>query len=172
MQRELLLLRHGKSDWRQAVADLERPLKHRGERNATQVGAWLRANDLLPDIIISSPATRAVDTARRVRVAGAWEDLPMRTDERIYAAELEDLLAVIADLPAGTARVLLVGHNPGLEELLVYLAGPQVDTPADGKLLPTATLARLRMPGSWRKLNPGSGRLLGITRPGDIVLPG
>jgi len=168
MHRELLLLRHGKSDWRQAGADFARPLKPRGERNATQVGAWLATHGLLPDIIVSSPATRALATARRVRAAGGREDLPLRTDDRIYAAELADLLAVLATLPARPARVLLVGHNPGLEELLVYLAGPDAETPADGKLLPTATLARLAMPERWQELVPGSAGLLDLIRPAEL----
>ncbi len=165
MQRELLLLRHGKSDWRRPLEDFRRPLKPRGERNATQVGLWLAAHDLAPGLIISSPATRALDTARRVRVAGGTPEPPLRTDARIYAAACGDLLAVLADLPDSPARVLLVGHNPGLEALLAYLAGPGLAAPADGKLLPTATLARLGMPACWRGLAPASARLLDLVRP-------
>ena len=90
-------------------------------------------------------------------------------DERIYAADFDALLTVLADCPPDAVRVMLVGHNPGLEELLAWLASEVVPTPEDGKLLPTATLARLEMPADWRTLVAGCARLVSITRPATLA---
>ena len=168
MTRELLLLRHGKSDWNTGVDDYHRPLKDRGKRAAQRVGAWLAQQEMVPDIMITSPAERALVTAQKACKAMGNSDEGIVQDERIYAAGLDELLAVLADCPHDVGRVMLTGHNPGLEELLVWLAGDGVSLPDDGKLLPTATLARLQMPADWRALVAGCARLLSITRPATL----
>ena len=92
----------------------------------------------------------------------------VHSDERICEASLEQLLGVLAGCPQYVNRVLLVGHNPGLEELLLYLAPTPPVVPHDGKLLPTAALARLLMPDDWRSIARGRARLLNITRPSSL----
>jgi phosphohistidine phosphatase len=89
-------------------------------------------------------------------------------ERRVYEATPGALLEVIAGSPEEAVRVMLVGHNPGLEELLDYLAGDPVPMPEDGKLMPTATLARLEMAGGWSKLGKGKARLISITRPAAL----
>jgi phosphohistidine phosphatase len=168
MTRELLLLRHGKSDWNTGVDDFHRPLIDRGKRGAQRVGAWLAQQKQVPDVIVTSPAKRALVTAQKACKAMGHGDQGIRMDKRIYAADLDALLEVLADCPTDAPRVMLVGHNPGLEELLVWLAGETVTLPEDGKLLPTATLARLQMPDDWRTLAAGCARLLSITRPATL----
>ena len=165
LTRELLLLRHGKSDWETGVDDYHRPLKDRGKRGAQRIGAWLAQQQTVPGLVITSPAERALVTAQKTCKAMGSGDQGIRKDGRIYAAGLDELLEVLADCPQDAGRVLLVGHNPGLEELLVWLAGAAVAVPDDGKLLPTATLARLQMPADWRALVAGCARLESITRP-------
>jgi phosphohistidine phosphatase len=166
--RELLLLRHAKSAWdAPAATDLERPLSDRGKRDAPRIGGWLQARGLQPDHVVASPARRARQTARRVcRVLGCpaidWQP-------RAYLASLPTLLTLLADCPAPARRVLLVGHNPGLEELLAYLCGPELPAPADGKRLPTATLARIALPDDWGVLERDCGRLLAWIRPRDLA---
>ena len=81
---------------------------------------------------------------------------------------LNELLEVLADCPPDARRIMLVGHNPGLEELLVWLVDETVQVPEDGKLLPTATLARLQMPANWSALVAGCAHLDSITRPGSL----
>jgi len=165
MTRELLLLRHGKSDWGTDVDDYHRPLKDRGKRGAQRVGVWLAQQGQVPDHIVSSPAERALVTAQKTCKVMGNGDQGIQQDIRIYAAGIEELLAVLSDCPQDAGRVMLVGHNPGLEELLVWLAGETIPLPEDGKLLPTATLARLQMPADWRALVAGCARLDSITRP-------
>jgi len=173
-KRELLILRHGKSDWDVAVDDYHRPLKNRGKRGAQRIGIWLAQNNLVPDAVISSPAERAKVTAEKACKAMGFVKKDISFEKRIYLADVNDLLAVLGECPANSKRVMIVGHNSGLEELLRYLS-ESIVVPDDGKLLPTATLARLGMPAQWGKLAPGQAKLLSITRsstlPKDFPYP-
>jgi phosphohistidine phosphatase len=168
MHRELLLLRHGKSDWSGNIEDFRRPLKERGCRDAERMGVWLHRQDLRPDHWVSSPAERAASTAQHCSAAMAQDSRDIHYEDRIYEAGLSPLLEVLAGAPDAAGRVILVGHNPGLEDLLIHLTADRVPTPEDGKLLPTATLARLSMPEDWTRLDAGSARLLSITRPREL----
>lgn len=166
MPRELLILRHAKSDWDAGTSsDHERPLAKRGKRDAPRVGEWLYREGLVPDLVISSPARRAKQTAVKVCNSMDYKKKKIRWDADVYDAEVPDLLRVLARCPGDARTVLLVGHNPGLEDLVRFLGGEEVDEPADGKLLPTATLARLEMPDAWSALDSGCAQLTSITRP-------
>jgi len=166
MPRELLILRHAKSDWESgAASDFDRPLAKRGEKDAPRVGEWLYREGIVPDLVISSPAERARQTALEVCKSMDYKKKEIVWDGHIYAAGVEDLLAVLARCPSDASTVLLIGHNPGLEDLLLFLAGDEVEVPADGKLLPTAALARLEMPKDWDTLQAGCAQLVSITRP-------
>ena len=100
MNRELLLLRHGKSDWDTDADDFYRPLKDRGKRGAQRMGVWLSQQDLLPDHVVSSPAERAIVTAEKACKAMGLGAQGIQRDNRIYEAEVGDLLRVLADCPA------------------------------------------------------------------------
>ncbi|MCG6940781.1 MAG: histidine phosphatase family protein [Thiohalocapsa sp.] len=169
MPRELLILRHAKSDWdTNAASDFERPLAKRGRKDAPRVGEWLYREGLIPRVIVSSPAQRARETTLKVCKC---LDLPRKDivwDEAVYDADLSTLLAVLARMPSDAELVLLVGHNPGLEELLRHLAGSDVEEPTDGKLLPTATVARLEMPNDWSELAGGCAGLVALVRPKQL----
>jgi phosphohistidine phosphatase len=168
MTRELLIFRHGKSDWGAGTDDFHRPLKDRGKRAAQRVGTWLLLQGLLPDHVVSSPAERARVTAEKACKAMGMNARIIQREQAVYEAMTGELLQVLANSPASAQRVMLVGHNPGLEELLIYLANESIAYPADGKLLPTATVARLAMPDDWTGLHAGSAQLLSITRPGEV----
>jgi len=168
MTRQLYVLRHGKSSWKTGKPDILRPLKKRGRAAAKQVGSWLRQQRLRPDLVVSSPAERAKATALETCRAMGTKLKKIRWDERVYDASVEQLLGVLAGCPRKAKRVLLVGHNPGLEDLVLFLTASQVSIPADGKLLATATLAILDLPDDWRSLSPGCGALLSVARPGEL----
>jgi phosphohistidine phosphatase len=146
--KELLLLRHGKSDWSINASDFDRPLKKRGTRNAKQIGVWLSEQQLQPDLVISSPANRALSTAEIVASEMSIPVHSIQTDNRIYGADLDDLLLILSEIPSTIDRVMLVGHNPDLEELVEYFV-PDIQIAPDGKLVPTATLVHLQLDQEW-----------------------
>ena len=171
MSRYLLLLRHAKSDWdSDAAEDYERPLAKRGKKDARRMGQWMHQEGLRPDYVVSSPAVRARETVYGVcKELGIHND-DVQFDRRIYEADAATLLAVLADCPQGPNTTLLVGHNPGLADLLTWLWGEKTTMPEDGKLLPTATLARLRMPKDWTRLERGCARMVVLTRPRSLPM--
>jgi phosphohistidine phosphatase len=168
MPRELLLLRHGKSDWGVSSDDFHRPLQLQGKRSAQRAGSWLMRRGLVPDHVVSSPAERASATAAKACKVMAISTRAIHLDERVYEADLEGLRGVLADCPRQARRVLLVGHNPGLEKLLAFLLPGKIPPAKDGKILPTATLARLDMPDDWSRLTAGCAGLAGIPRPAAL----
>ena len=145
-QRTLVVLRHAKSAWPQAVGDQQRPLTARGRRDAPAVGRWLRDNVDEITAVLCSPAVRAMQTWELVS-----EELDARAeaqiDERLYGASAAELLTIIRALPDTAASVLLIGHNPGVEDLVSVLTGiPQ--------LLKTSAIAVLPTAGRWTDLGP------------------
>ena len=167
--RTLLLLRHGKSDWNTgAVDDFSRPLSKRGRRDSERMGNWLAEHDLLPGHIACSPAVRANQTALLVCKGAGMDTGCITHDKRLYHAGPGDLLKIIDDMPNTAERQMLVGHNPGLEDLLLYLAGTSAVDPARNKILPTATLAHLQIPDGIHPLPSGSARLVTLQRPRDL----
>jgi phosphohistidine phosphatase len=162
MSRELWLLRHGKSDRDIIMDDFDRPLKKRGKRTVQRMGEWLQQQRLTPDWIVSSPAKRAIATAQIIHKAIDVQELAIQQDKRLYQEGFERLKTVLAECPIEARRVLLVGHNPELEDLLIHLAGA-ASLPDTDKLLPTAALARLIMPDDWSHLEACCAKILSIT---------
>jgi phosphohistidine phosphatase len=143
----LLLLRHAKSSWNNAMlSDHDRPLNDRGLQDAPRMGRLLHSEDLVPDLIISSTARRAADTADAVALAAGYEGDITYTG-RLYHAEPETYLALAAKLDDAVDRVLMIGHNPGLEELVEDLSG-------HAERMPTAALATFQIDiNTWRDLS-------------------
>lgn len=168
--RQLLILRHAKSDWSNKLRDFDRPLAARGLKNAKQMGLWMHQQNLLPDYIISSPAKRTLQTAELVTEPFAINVSEIHLDSNIYEANLRDLLNVLAQIPNASQRVLLVGHNPGFDQLLSHLADIAEVFSGDGRLMTTCTLAYLDMPEDWEQLSPGCARLVKITRAKNLKL--
>ncbi|MBK1650525.1 SixA phosphatase family protein [Rhabdochromatium marinum] len=159
-------MRHAKSDWdSSAQHDFDRPLAKRGKRDAPRVGTWLYREGLVPELILSSPAQRARATVLKVCKRLDIDRQEILWEPKLYAAELATLLQVLGQCPPQRSPVLLVGHNPGLESLLGHLTDNDFDPPTDGKLLPTAALARVEMPADWSQLAPGCAHLISLTQP-------
>lgn len=167
--RRLLILRHGKSSWNSIFgADFDRPLAKRGRRDAPKVGLWLKNQNLSPDIVYSSPAKRAKETAINVCQTMPFEIENIQWVPFIYEATLKSLISLINTCPDSAGTVLLVGHNPGLEKLIAYLSKDPITVPADGKLLTTTCLAHLEIETAWREAEESSARLISITRPAKM----
>jgi phosphohistidine phosphatase len=170
--KSLTLLRHAKSTWDDPVArDFDRPLNPRGRRAALAVGREMKRLCLGFDAIIASPAVRVRETLAEV-ASGYGQPLEPDFDQRIYLAATTTLLDVLRACDDSVERLLLVGHNPGMECLALLLARPE-----EGGLrgdieekYPTGTLAELSLPAErWRDLREGSGTLVRFIRPRDLA---
>ncbi len=162
MSRELWLLRHAKSDRDLAVDDFDRPLKKRGVHDLARLSGWLLEHHLAPDYLVCSPANRALSTLKIVQEALGLASLSIVQDKRIYQESIERIKSVLAECPPAANVVLLVGHNPELEHLLINLVGTG-NLPDRDKLLPTSALVRLTLPDDWSHLEAGCATLLSIT---------
>ena len=132
------------------------------------MGAWMKRNGLKPDYIVSSTATRARQTTELVCDAAGFHPGIIIWNADLYLADLQTLLDITGNLPEPAITVMLVGHNPGMEALLLYLAGNEIRVPKNGKYLPTATLAQLLVDGSWHNLSAGAAGLVDIMRPRNL----
>jgi len=168
--RTLFLLRHGKSDWKQEVsADFDRPLNERGRDASDRVGQWMRQHHLQPEWVVCSPSKRTRETLAQLRAYLSVPDTLIDFDDQIYLADIASLLAVLTRSPQDVSNVLLVGHNPGMEQLLIYFCGESPPLSKKGKLMPTASLAQIALPDDWHALAPASGKLVQIIRPEDLA---
>ncbi|MFE1442541.1 SixA phosphatase family protein [Streptomyces sp. NPDC058739] len=165
--RRLVVLRHAKSAWPEGVPDHERPLAGRGRRDAPEAGRALAEADCVPDLAVCSTAVRARRTWELASAEWATPP-PVRYDERVYAAEVPDLLTVARGTPPAVQTLLLIGHNPGLEELVLTLAGSSLDDSLETvrEKFPTSAIAVLAWYGhSWNALAPGCALLMGVMVP-------
>ena len=170
---QLLLLRHAKSSWSgSGLTDLDRPLNRRGERAASAMGRFMASKRLVPDLILCSPARRARETLDLV--AAEFElPPPMLIDERIYNfGSGENLLECIRQQASRTKSLLLVGHNPSIEELAQSLSGrgeERLRSRLKNKY-PTCALAVITMNvPDWSAVCERSGTLVRFVRPRDIM---
>lgn len=163
--RELWLLRHAHAgNGGNDMDDFDRALSDRGKQDAVRLGIWMKEQQLVPDFIISSPAKRARQTAIRVCSQLGIDPDNVHYNVQLYLALRGTLLEVIGAIGRDCRKLLLIGHNPGLEELLAYLCSePQPDSAQD-HWLATANLVRIQLPDAWTWLQEGAGKLLAITR--------
>lgn len=166
----LTLLRHAKSGWDDpALRDYDRGLNAKGKRAAALIGGHLRSIADAFDHVVASPATRVVETLEQVE-GGYGRTLAPLWDRRIYLASAVTLLDIVHETPADATHLLLVGHNPGLEDLAMLLV-PGSDEPLRVALeakYPTATIAEISFDSAWADLAAGSARLTRFVRPRDL----
>ena len=154
-------MRHGRAEAGRAGSDLKRELTDPGKRDVQRVGVLLQARGWLPDAVVASPATRAHVTAEKTLKAGGRGTAGLTIDARIYDASSRDLAEVLAGFAHEPARVLLVGHNPGVSDLLHTLSGRR--TP-----LAAGMLAHVAMPADWTSLPSACAELLDVIDPGTL----
>jgi phosphohistidine phosphatase len=160
----LLVLRHAKSSWNDPeLDDHERPLNERGRRDGPRMGKLVREYGLVPDIVISSDAVRARLTAEAVAEAARYAG-ELLLDPHLYLANPADIVSLLRTVPEKAETVMIIGHNPGLEELVEQLTGERQD-------LPTAALAHIVLEiDQWRDLTLSTrGTLLGHWRPRELT---
>ena len=168
----LTLLRHAKSGWNDPVArDFDRPLNVKGKRAAELMGRHMRTAALEFDHAVASPAVRVVETLEHIAV-GYGSTLAPAWDKRVYLASSATLLDVIHDFPRDANHVLLVGHNPGLEDLVLMLVPEDARQPFRDEVelkYPTASVATLTVAvDGWGGVTAGAGTFVSFVRPRDL----
>lgn len=159
--RELLLLRHGHAvPHGSVVPDFDRPLDERGRTDTAWMARWAVDAAVVPDLIVSSPARRARETAEGFCAEAGLPVGAIRWRDPIYDAHISGLLQVLAETTAEFRRVMLVGHNPGFEQLASLLAHGDPHRVR----LATAAVARIRMPDDWGELSAGDGEMIEVIR--------
>jgi len=154
---ELVLFRHGKSDWGAGVEDAQRPLNRRGEESARLMGRMIASAGRVPDLVLSSPARRARLTADLAAEAGGWPS-PIIEDERLCPGSPREIVQVVRERVVGIDRVMVVGHEPALSQTASLLLG------GASLHMATAAAACLAVEG-WEALGPGAGTLLWMVIP-------
>ena len=159
--KRLYLLRHGKSSWADpGLDDRDRPLKKRGRRQAPEMGERLKRGGIVPDLIITSPAKRARQTAELVARALGYSQRSIVEREAVYSGGVEGLMHLVRKTAVEVDLLVLVGHNPALEELATKLLA----TPLDH--LPTCGAVGIRLAvDRWREVAAGGGTLLFFDTP-------
>ena len=165
----LTLLRHAKSGWDDPVTrDFDRPLNGKGRRAAARVGRYLKDEGLSFDGVVASPALRVQQTIAGVE-DGYGRSLAPAWDKRIYMASGATLLDIVQGLDDGRDAMLLVGHNPGLEDLVLALASASPYRDEVEIKYPTATLAEMRFAADrWADIGEGQAELVRFIRPREL----
>jgi phosphohistidine phosphatase len=167
--RTLLLFRHAKAKPAKPQRDdIDRPLSPTGREATKQIGHWIQEYGIPIDWVICSPASRTRETLSIARYFFDIQQEHIVIDEQLYLASLDRLLTLLAKAPKEPRNLMLVGHNPGMEDLLTYLCGEDLPRTARGKLMPTATLAVITLPKDWHKLKAKQGKLLNLIRPKEL----
>ena len=165
--RRVLLVRHAKAA--EGAVDLERPLTHKGARQAAAIGSWLEQSGLVPDRVVVSPARRAAQTWEAAGAVLAPPARPPIVDARIYDNSVEALLAVLQETPEDVQTVALVGHNPSIGELAAVLDDGQGKASARRDLaagFPTGGVSVFSVAGPFAAIEPGGATLRDFTKPG------
>lgn len=168
MTHRLLLLRHAKSSWDDAgLADHDRPLANRGRRAAERMGEHLRSSSQGPDLVLCSSARRTRETLLLLAL-----DAPqVLVEEGLYGAGEHELLERIRDVPEHAHTALVIGHNPGMHDLAILLAGlhPAAVTARLQEKFPTGALAVFEIEGSWATLAAATATLSSVVLPRELT---
>ena len=153
MAKQLLLIRHAKSDWNNAgLRDFDRPLNKRGNVNAPEMAARLFKQNIIPDLVVSSPALRAITTAKYFAETWQIESTKIQLEKTIYEANIKSLLAVVNHLDHQFNHVALFGHNPGLTDFANYLSRANIFN------MPTCSVVMITFPiDNWNEVSADTG---------------
>jgi phosphohistidine phosphatase len=168
--RTLYVLRHAKSDWGDSsLRDFDRPLNSRGWKAAKAMGQEMRERGLAPDLVLVSPAVRTKETLARAE-EGFGDAFNAKETPSIYLAETEALIDLVRGAPTEAGRLMVVGHNPGMHELVLALTeGPRELRDDVASKFPTAALAEISFDVSdWTDITLGSGRLRSFVKLRDL----
>jgi phosphohistidine phosphatase len=166
----LHLLRHAKSSWKDSsLADADRPLAARGRRAAQAIARHCRREGVAPDLVLCSSSQRTRETLDLV-APGLPADMAVVVDDHLYGADAGDLLDLLKDLSDRVSSVMLIGHNPAIQELLLTLARRGAHLDSVRAKFPTGGLATLAVDAQrWAELRPGDAALLAFVTPAQLA---
>jgi phosphohistidine phosphatase len=161
----LYIVRHAKSSWDDlGVADFDRPLNARGERDAPRMGKRLKEKRVIPDLMLSSPAVRALVTCRKIAAVLGYAEEKIMTDKKLYHADEDTILSLVQSFHDKHDVVLLFGHNPGLTDFVNELTDARINN------IPTCGIVACRIDvDSWRDAAWGEGEVLSFDFPKSKV---
>jgi len=169
MSRELIILRHCKSDWdNNHHQDAQRSLSKRGIDNAEKIGERLLIESFGPELVLCSTAIRAQQTFSIINVSLKIPECQIQYHKKLYLASMSTLLNFLSKVDSSCQSVMMVGHNPGLDYLVEHISKQKPPLTSSGKLMTTGCVAHFECPDDWLTLEH-CGRLLSLTRPGDII---
>ena len=161
---ELHLLRHAKSSWDEpGLPDHERPLAPRGRKAAKKLARYLHDQEIRPDLVLCSSARRTRETLERIR--SSLGEPVVEIEDALYGAGSDDLLARLRRVPEGVGSALLIGHNPGLQDLGLVLAPSE---PPLAATFPTGALASFALAGPWAQLGEAQAELTAYVVPREL----
>jgi phosphohistidine phosphatase len=168
MERRLYLLRHAKSSWDDPrLDDHDRPLAPRGKRAMKDMARHLRREGVHPELVLCSSAKRARQTLERLLPA-LGDGVTLEVDDDLYTFHADVILARLKRVPASVTSVMVVGHNPAVEELTLQLAADGARTDRVGAKFPTGAVATLDVRVAWSRLKPGAAELSAFVTPADL----
>ncbi len=161
----LYLVRHAKSSWKyEDLSDFDRPLNKRGRRDAPLMGRVLKQQKIRPELLVSSPANRAISAARMIAAEIGYAAEDIRSEERIYHASCTELLMLIRETNDSVGSLMMVGHNPGLTDVSNLLCDRYLDN------IPTTGIVRIAFAiDSWRELAQGAGTMTAFEYPKKYI---
>jgi phosphohistidine phosphatase len=169
MKRTLYLLRHAKSSWDDpALPDRDRPLAPRGRRACELVAEHLRRHEITPALVLCSSSTRTQETFERIS-AGFSRPVEVQIEDGIYTATAAELLTRLRAVDSAAASVMLIGHNPGIQELAVDLVRTEPQRRRLNDKFPTGALATLTLMGTWAALAPHTATLTALVKPRELT---
>jgi phosphohistidine phosphatase len=156
MAKQLFLIRHGKSDWANpSLKDFDRPLNNRGKANAPEMAQRMVSQSLFPDIVVSSPALRALSTAKYFAKEWGIAETAIETDKSIYEAGLKDLLKLVNNLDDQYNKIAIFGHNPSFTDFANYLSNGHIYN------MPTCSVVLLEFPfDEWSSISADTAKIL------------
>jgi len=165
--KRLFLLRHAKSSWDDpGLDDHDRPLAPRGRRASALIAEHLRRARIGPVLVLCSSARRTRETLERVMPA--LDPVEVRIERQLYGASSEDLLQRLRELPDEAESVMVLGHQPAIQELALHLAGEGSELDRVRAKFPTAALATLAFAGEWSELGHRSAELIAYVKPKQL----
>jgi phosphohistidine phosphatase len=167
--RNLFLLRHAKSSWDDpGLADHDRPLAPRGKRATKVIAEHIGDQGIAPHLVLCSSSARTRETLERIAPA-LGDDVRVEFERELYAASANALLERLRTVEDEVDSVMLIGHNPGIEQLAFSLAGDGEKLAEMRRKFPTAALATLEFEGRWSDLEPGRAALVDFVKPKELA---